>query len=87
MSWEKLETVFRGLQAEVPSLSNNSAQIVATEAQWIPDEAPDRVVTATWQVVSSARTGVPLSRLAAAPSPDTSIRGSPARPGPRGSRR
>jgi pimeloyl-ACP methyl ester carboxylesterase len=69
-SWEKLETLFRGLQAEVPSLSNNSAQIVATEARWIPDEAPDRVVTATWQVVSSVRAGVPLSRLAA--SPDTS---------------
>ena len=76
-SWEKLETAFRGLQAEIPSLSNNSAQIVATEAKWIPDEAPDRVVTATWQVVSSARAGVPLSRLAAAPSPDTSIRGNP----------
>ncbi len=71
-SWEKLEILFRGLQAEVPSLSNNSTQIVATEAQWIPDEAPDRVVTATWQVVSSARTGIPLSRLAAAASPDAS---------------
>lgn len=72
-AWEKLETVFRGLQAEVPSLSNNSAQIVATEAQWIPDEAPDRVVTATWQVVSSARAGIPLSRLAATDSPDASM--------------
>ncbi len=72
-SWEKLETLFRGLQAEVPSLSNNSAQIVATGASWIPDEAPDRVVTATWQVISSARTGIPLSRLATATSPDASM--------------
>ncbi len=71
-AWEKLETVFRGLQAEVPSLSNNSAQIVATEAQWIPDEAPDRVVTATWQVVSAVRSGVPLSRLPATAPPAAS---------------
>jgi pimeloyl-ACP methyl ester carboxylesterase len=72
-SWEKLETLFRGLQAEVPSLSKNSAQIVATEAHWIPDEAPDRVVTATWQVVSSARTGIRLSHLAAAASAEASM--------------
>ena len=82
-SWEKLETLFRGLQAEVPSLSNNSAQIVATEAHWIPDEAPDRVVTAAWQVVSSARTGVPLRRLATGASPDASMTASSsARPAP-----
>jgi pimeloyl-ACP methyl ester carboxylesterase len=71
-AWEKLETVFRGLQAEIPSLSNNSAQIVATEAQWIPDEAPDRVVTATWRVVSAVRSGVPLNRLPATAPPAAS---------------
>jgi pimeloyl-ACP methyl ester carboxylesterase len=35
----------------------------------MPEEAPDRIVTAVWNVVSSARTGVHLNRLAAAPPP------------------
>jgi pimeloyl-ACP methyl ester carboxylesterase len=70
-SWEKLEALFRGLQAEVPSLSSNSAQIVAAEARWIPGEAPDRVVSATWQVVSSVRAGIPMSRLATVAAPAT----------------
>jgi pimeloyl-ACP methyl ester carboxylesterase len=62
-SWDKLEATWRAMEEDVTSLSRNSAHIVAPEAGWIPDDAPDRVVTAAWQVVSSVRSGVPLSRL------------------------
>jgi pimeloyl-ACP methyl ester carboxylesterase len=63
-AWNALEATWRAMEEDVTSLSTNSAHIVAPEAGWIPDEAPDRVVTATWQVVSSVRSGVPLNRLA-----------------------
>jgi pimeloyl-ACP methyl ester carboxylesterase len=83
-AWAKLESLFRGLQATVPSLSNDSAQIVATGAGWIPDEAPDRVVTAAWEVVSAVRSGTPLSGLAAAALPDASAPASPSPVAPAG---
>ena len=62
-SWDKLEATWRAMEEDVTSLSRNSAHIVAPEAGWIPNDAPERVVTATWQVVSSLRSGVPVSRL------------------------
>jgi pimeloyl-ACP methyl ester carboxylesterase len=71
-SWNKLEAAWRAMEEDVTSLSRNSAHIVAPEAGWIPDDAPDRVVTATWQVVSSIRSGVPLSRLPTTAPPDAS---------------
>jgi pimeloyl-ACP methyl ester carboxylesterase len=79
-SWAKLETVWMAMEADVASLSTNSLHVAATEAEWVPDEAPDRVVTAVWDVVSSARTGVPLSRLATAAPPLTSA--APTAPAP-----
>jgi pimeloyl-ACP methyl ester carboxylesterase len=63
-SWGKLETEWRAMEGDVASLSRNSDRVVVPEAGWIPDDAPDRVVDATWRVVSSVRSGVPLSRLA-----------------------
>jgi len=71
-SWDKLEATWRAMENDVTSLSRNSAHIVASEAGWIPDDAPDRVVTAAWQVVSSVRSGVPLSRLPATAPPAAS---------------
>jgi pimeloyl-ACP methyl ester carboxylesterase len=71
-AWEKLETTWRAMEQDVTSLSRNSAHIVAPEAGWIPDDAPDRVVTAAWQVVSSVRSGIPLSRLPATAPPAAS---------------
>jgi pimeloyl-ACP methyl ester carboxylesterase len=62
-AWGKLEAVWREVQAELPGLSANSTHVVAPDAAWIPTEAPDLVVTSVWNVVSSARTGVPLRRL------------------------
>jgi pimeloyl-ACP methyl ester carboxylesterase len=71
-SWDKLEATWRAMEEDVTSLSRNSAHIVAPEAGWIPDDAPDRVVAAAWQVVSSVRSGVPLSRLPATAPPAAS---------------
>jgi pimeloyl-ACP methyl ester carboxylesterase len=71
-SWDKLEATWRAMEEDVTSLSQNSAHIVAPEAGTIPEDAPDRVVTATWQVVSSVRNGVPLSRLPATAPPAAS---------------
>jgi pimeloyl-ACP methyl ester carboxylesterase len=71
-SWDKLEATWRAMEEDVTSLSRNSAHIVAPEAGWIPDDAPDRVVTAAWQVVSSVRSGIPLSRLPAKAPPAAS---------------
>ncbi len=71
-SWDKLEATWRTMEEDVTSLSRNSAHIVAPEAGWIPDDAPDRVVAAAWQVVSSVRSGAPLSRLPAKGPPATS---------------
>jgi pimeloyl-ACP methyl ester carboxylesterase len=66
-SWAKLESTWRAMEADVTLLSTNSAHIVAPEAERLHAEAPDRVVTATWQVVSSVRSRTPLSRTPAAP--------------------
>jgi pimeloyl-ACP methyl ester carboxylesterase len=71
-SWEKLEALFRSMQTELPSLSRNSAQIVAADARWIFGEAPDTIATAAWEVVSSVRSGVPLNRLGATTPPTSS---------------
>jgi pimeloyl-ACP methyl ester carboxylesterase len=71
-AWGKLEATRRTMVAEVASLSKNSAHVVAAQAASIPYEAPDRVVTAAWQVVSSVRSGVPLSRLSAKAPPAAS---------------
>lgn len=70
-AWDKLEATWRAMEEDVTLLSRNSAHIVAPEAGWIPDDAPDRVVTAAWQVVSAVRSGVPLSRLPSAAPPTT----------------
>jgi pimeloyl-ACP methyl ester carboxylesterase len=64
-SWGKLEATWRTMEADVASLSKNSAHVVAAEAESIPYEAPDRVV-------SSVRSGVPLSRLSAKAPPAAS---------------
>ncbi len=66
-SWAKLELTWRAMEADVTSLSTNYAHIVAPEAERLHAEAPDRIITAAWQVVSSVRSGVPLSRTPAAP--------------------
>jgi len=71
-SWGELEATWRAMEEDVTSLSRNSAHVVAPEAGWIPADAPDRVVTAAWQVVSSVRSGIPLSRLPATPPPAAS---------------
>jgi pimeloyl-ACP methyl ester carboxylesterase len=76
----KLDAAWRATEAEVTSLSKNSAHVVAPEARWIQVDAPDRVVTAAWQVVSSVRTGVPMSRLPAPAPPATTA--TPAAPPP-----
>jgi pimeloyl-ACP methyl ester carboxylesterase len=67
--WNTLEATWRAMEEDVTSLSTNSAHIVAPEAGWIPEDAPDRVVAAAWQVVSAVRSGVPLSRLPATAPP------------------
>jgi pimeloyl-ACP methyl ester carboxylesterase len=82
--WAKLETVWFGMEADVALLSTNSSHVVATEAEWIPEEAPGRVVTAVWNVVSSARTGVPLNRLPATAPPAPASTTSPTAHTPRG---
>jgi pimeloyl-ACP methyl ester carboxylesterase len=71
-SWPKLEATWRAMEEDVTSLSTNSAHIVAPEAGWLHAEAPDRVVTATWQVVSSVRNRIPMSRSPAAATPAAS---------------
>jgi pimeloyl-ACP methyl ester carboxylesterase len=71
-SWAKLEATWQAMGADVTSLSTNSAHIVAPEAERLHAEAPDRIVTATWQVVSSVRSRTPLSRSPAAAPPAAS---------------
>jgi pimeloyl-ACP methyl ester carboxylesterase len=71
-SWAKLETTWRAMEADVASLSTNSAHIVARDAASIQVDAPDRVVSATWQVVSSVRSRVPLRQSSAAAPPAAS---------------
>jgi hypothetical protein len=68
------------MQKDVASVSKNSAHIVTPEAASIQYEAPDRVVTAVWQVVSSVRNGVPLSRLPAKAPPAASASAAVATP-------
>lgn len=70
-AWDELEATWRAMEADVTLLSRNSAHIVAPEAGWIPDDAPDRVVGAAWQVVSAVRSGLPLSRLPSTAAPTT----------------
>ncbi|MET0594841.1 MAG: alpha/beta fold hydrolase [Polyangiaceae bacterium] len=71
-SWTKMEATWRAMEADVTSLSTNSAHVVAPEAGWLHAEAPDRVVSAVWQVVSSVRNRVPLSLSPAAAPPAAS---------------
>jgi pimeloyl-ACP methyl ester carboxylesterase len=71
-SWANLEATWRAMEADVTSLSTNSAHIVAPAEGSLHAEAPDRVVTATWQVVSSVRSRIPLSRSPAAAPPAAS---------------
>ena len=71
-SWAKLEATWRAMEADVTSLSSNSAHIVVPEAGWLHAEAPDRIVTATWQVVSSVRNRIPLRRSPATAPPAAS---------------
>jgi pimeloyl-ACP methyl ester carboxylesterase len=66
-SWAKVEATWRAMEADVTSLSTNSAHIVAPAAGSLHAEAPDRVVTATWQVVSSVRSRIPLRHSPVAP--------------------
>jgi hypothetical protein len=61
---EKLERIWQEMQAGLPRLSTNSAQLVAAGAAWIPSDAPELVVGAVREVLSSTRTGTPVKRAA-----------------------
>jgi hypothetical protein len=57
------------IQRDLPNLSSNSVQVVAEGSRHdIEFDAPDLVIAAIREVVTSARTGAPVRQSAVAPS-------------------